>query len=247
MNLRISSLIVAINEGQTLPSPHLALALLVLVLPCLAGTAPRASKDALQELNDLIGSWRGTGLPVGTRAEQEKGFWIETIHWEWQFKGNDACLKVAFDKSKNFTGGELHYLPKQDMFALTLRTPAKETLAFTGALKKRVLSLERGTKDETQRLVVTLLHPNRFLYRYETRPAGKTLFAKQYSVGATKEGIAFAGNDGKAVCIVSGGQGTLPVLYMGKTYYVCCGGCRDEFRENPDKYIKEFASKQKGK
>jgi YHS domain-containing protein len=24
---------------------------------------------------------------------------------------------------------------------------------------------------------------------------------------------------------------------MGKTYYVCCSGCRDEFNANPQKYI----------
>ena len=39
----------------------------------------------------------------------------------------------------------------------------------------------------------------------------------------------------------------MPVEHMGKTYYVCCGGCRDEFRENPEKYIKEFEAKQKAK
>src|SRR5205814_9666959 len=133
---------------------------------------------------------------------------------------------------------ELRYVPDKDAFSLALRTPAKETLTFTGSFQNKVLTLERQGKDETQRLVFTLLHENRFLYRYEVRPAGKTLFAKQYSVGVTKEGIPFAAGDGKPECIVSGGLGTTPVLYMGKTYYVCCGGCRDEFRENPEKYIK---------
>src|SRR5207302_11489181 len=114
-----------------------------------------------------------------------------------------------------------------------LRTPAKESLTFTGALKKQVLTLDRQVKDETQRLVFTLLHENRFLYRYEVRPAGKTVFAKQYGVGATKDGVPFAGGDGKPQCIVSGGLGTTPVMYKGKTYFVCCSGCRDEFRASP--------------
>ncbi len=212
-----------------------------------ADPAPRPPKEALQAFRDLIGSWRGTGLPAGTRAEQEKGFWSETINWQWQFKGKDAWLKVAFENSKHIQAGELHYLPADDSFALTLRTPAKEALTFTGPLKGNVLTLDRKSKDETQRLVFTLLHANRFLYRFEVAPAGKTLFARRYSVGATKEGVAFAGGDGKRLCIVSGGQGTIPVTYMGKTYYVCCGGCRDEFRENPEKYVKEFEQKQKAK
>ena len=228
-----------------------ALYLVAIILPCLpaarAESPPRPSKEALRAFNDLIGSWRGTGLPAGTRAEQEKGFWTEGITWQWQFKGTDAWLKITFDKSKHFTGGTLRYVPKDDAFSLTLQTPAKESLTFVGSLKNKVLTAQRKTKDETQRLVITLLHPNRFLYRYETAPLGKTFFARKYSVGATKQGVAFAGGDGGHVCVVSGGQGTIPVVYMGKTYYVCCGGCRDEFRENPAKYIKEFESKQKAK
>jgi hypothetical protein len=33
------------------------------------------------------------------------------------------------------------------------------------------------------------------------------------------------------------------VSYKGKTYYVCCGGCRDAFRAEPEKFIKEYEEK----
>jgi hypothetical protein len=92
----------------------------------------------------------------------------------------------------------------------------------------------------------SLLHHNRHLYRFETRPAGTTVaFTKKYQVGATKEGVAFADVPKGPECIVSGGLGTMKVLYKGKEYYVCCSGCRDEFRENPEKYIKEAEAKAK--
>ena len=223
------------------------------VLACLfcavlwADNPPRSPREALQPFNDLIGTWRGTGTPAGTREEQQKNFWTETMSWEWQFKGADAWIKVAFEKSKHFSGGELRYVADQDAFALTLTTPGKEKLLFQGPMKDKILTLERKAGPETQRLVFTFLHANRFLYRYETRPAGKALFAKHYSVGATKEGVPFAGGDGRPECIVSGGLGTSPVMHLGKTYYVCCSGCRDEFRENPEKYIKEYEEKKKGK
>jgi hypothetical protein len=227
-------------------SRRIGLAILLLTAPVLAlADGPHTAKDALKAFSDLIGSWRGTATPAGNREEQQKNFWMETLAWQWQFKGEDAWLKVTFDKSKNYNAGELRYLPDKDAFALTLKTPAKETVVFTGPLKDKVLTLERQTKEETQRLVFTLLHSNRFLYRYEVRPAGKTLFARLYTVGATKEGVPFADGDGRPECIVSGGLGTLPVTYMGKTYYVCCSGCRDEFRENPEKYVKEFELKKK--
>src|SRR5262249_36221362 len=157
----------------------------------------------------------------------------EKLAWEWQFKGDDAWLKVVIDKGKYFNSGELRYLPDRDQYRLTMKTAGEETLAYTGVLKEHVLTLEREDEKakETQRLVVTLLHHNRFLYRYETRPAGKTVFAKRYQVGATKEGVPFATTENGPECVVSGGLGTTPVMYMGKTYYVCCSGCRDAFRE----------------
>jgi hypothetical protein len=223
--------------------------LLVVVTAREAATADkpkRTPKEALQAFNDLIGSWRGTGLPEGTREEKQRGFWTETLSWEWQFKGPDVCLTVAFDKGKHFVGGELHYLPDQDKFQLNVTNTAKESLTFTGPLKERVLTLERedAAKKETQRLVITLLHANRFLYRFEVKPAERLTFTRLYQVGATKEGVPFASEGNQPECVVSGGLGTSKVSYKGKDYYVCCSGCRAAFKEDPEKYIKEFEERK---
>ena len=116
--------------------------------------------------------------------------------------------------------------------------------------KDKVLTLTRtgGPAGEEQRLVFSLLHHNRHLYRFDTRPAGTTVaFAKKYQVGATKEGVAFADVPKGPECIVSGGVGTMKVSYKGKDYYVCCSGCRDEFKDNPEKYIKEAEARAKEK
>ena len=94
----------------------------------------------------------------------------------------------------------------------------------------------------------SLLHYNRYLYRFETRPAGSALgFDKKYQVGATKEGVPFAEVPKGPECIVSGGLGTMKVTYKGKEYYVCCSGCRAEFQADPEKYIKEAEAKAKDK
>jgi ribosomal protein L24E len=209
--------------------------------------ARRSPREALQAFNDLIGSWRATGTPEGTREEKQRGFWTETVRWEWQFKDKDAWLKADFEKGKHFTGGTLRYLPEKDRFRLTLQTPGKETVVFEGPLDDRRLTLEREDekRKETQRLVITLLHANRFLYRYEVMPQGKADFTRLYLVGATKEGVPFAEGDARPECVVSGGLGTIPVSYNGKTYFVCCSGCRAEFKENPEKYIKEYEERKK--
>ena len=110
------------------------------------------------------------------------------------------------------------------------------------------MTLERTdpAKKEVHRLVFNFLHSNRFLYHYETRPTDRTLLTRHYLVGVTKEGEPFAVAPGQAgpECIVSGGPGTIAVTYKGQTYYVCCGGCRSAFLDEPEKFIQEAAAKK---
>ncbi len=157
-NHRLDYHLVCAARRRPCPQPHAA-----------AGAA------CVRRAHRLLARHRHRGGAIGAKAE----FWTETIAWQWQFKGDDAWLKVKFDKSKHFTGGELHYLPKKDQYALTLRTPKKETLTFTGPLNDRKLTLEREQNGEVHRLVFTFLHPGeRYLYSYQVRPAGKVLFAQ---------------------------------------------------------------------
>jgi hypothetical protein len=230
-----------------------AIALLALALPLTHAALPadgpnqRSPKQALQPFNELIGDWKGTGTPAGSRDQ----FWTETLSLEWQFKGTDAWLKFAFEKSRNFTGGELRYLADKDLYQLTLRPAAKEKvpLVFTGRLKNRVLTVERKDEkaNETQRLVFRMLHPERFVYHCEAKKPGRALFSKVYQVGCTRMGVEFAKGDGRPECVVSGGLGTIQVSYMGQTYYVCCSGCRNEFNADPGKYVKEFNERKRKK
>ena len=37
----------------------------------------------------------------------------------------------------------------------------------------------------------------------------------------------------------------MTVSFGGKTYYVCCTGCRDAFNEDPEKFVKAFEKKKK--
>jgi hypothetical protein len=230
-----------------------SLIVLCLFLSCAASAradeAKRTPRQALKLLQDLIGSWRCTGAPAGTREQQLKGFWQEEIAWQWQFKGADAWLRGDIDKGKWYTRLELHYLPAKDLYQLKAVTVDKEEQTFEGKLEKRRLTLHRddAKTKQSQQLVLSLLHFNRYLLRFDARRPDSTVFSQVYQVGATKNGVAFAGDDDKPECIVSGGLGTMPIMYKGKTYYVCCTGCRDAFKEDPEKYIKEFEESKKKK
>jgi ribosomal protein L24E len=225
--------------------------LLLALLPATAAEPAKDPRAPLQPFNDLIGSWKGTGSPEGTAREKQRGFWSEAHRWQWQFKGHDAWLTLEIDQGKHFRGGELRYLADQDRFQLRL-TPAAggDPLTFAGKLADRTLTVERtdAEKKETQRLSLALLHDNRVVYRYETKPEDSTLYRRQWQVGAIKDGVPFAGPANAAPeCVVSGGLGTMQVSYKGQAYYVCCSGCRDAFKDDPEKYVKEFQEKQKEK
>ncbi len=214
--------------------------------------AVKTEKEALQPFNIIVGPWKATGFPEGTREERSKGFWIENLQIGWKFQEKTAAIVIDFKKGKYYTQGELHYDTAKKNYRLTLQTVDKKEEVFLGELtigsqKEPVLTVDRTVGGEDQRITFTLLHANRFLYAYSTKPSEAKSYTRQYQVGATKEGEPFAEVAKGPECIVSGGRGSMAIMHNGKTYYVCCSGCRDAFKEEPEKYIAEYEKKQKEK
>src|SRR5262249_50370812 len=147
-----------------------------------------------------------------------------------------------------FRGGELRYLPDRRRYQLTAVDLKNNKLQFEGELQKGYLTLDRtdpATKD-VQRLTLNSAGDGvRFVYRLAHKPAGRTLFVKDYQVACSKEGESLAQREKKNECVVTGGLGTMTVSYKGVTYHVCCSGCRDAFNENPEKYVKEFEARKR--
>ncbi len=208
-----------------------------------------AAKAALQELNDFIGEWKGGGAPEKPRPDQRE-VWSEAVSWSWRFKGDDAWLSLAVQNGKHLRGGELRYVPEKERYQLTVTDAEGKQLVYEGEIKKGYLTLERAdpATRETQQLRMNSAGDGaRFVYRAAHKPEGRTLFVPDYQVACTKEGETLGVRAKKVECVVTGGLGTIPVTYNGVTYYVCCGGCRDAFNENPEKYIKEAAARKAGK
>jgi hypothetical protein len=227
-------------------------ALLALILMVRTGFGadkdePASAKEALQALNDFIGEWNGSGGPARTTATA--GVWKETLLWSWRFKGDDAWLTLDIKDGKYYKGGELHWLPDQKRYELTLVDRAGKKQVFDGELKDDILTLERtdlATKETQQIKMNTAAEGIRLIYNVAHKPEGRTLYVKDYQVACNKAGESLGRAEKKVECVVSGGLGTIPVSYGGKTYYVCCSGCKEAFLENPEKFIKEFEAK-KGK
>ncbi len=219
-----------------------------------AATPPASSRSALQPFNEWIGAWRATGEPEGvSAAERQRGFWKETWQFGWKFKGDEAWITIEIKDGKHFQGGEIHYLPKEQAFELRLQPKEKDAPVQTfigqfGSNQRRFIA-ERTDEEakEVHRFTLQLIGEVRASYALERRPTSRRQFNKWFTVSATKEGESLAGaqKSSQPECVVSGGLGTIQVSHQGKTYYVCCTGCRDAFNEDPEKYIKEFEAKKK--
>jgi hypothetical protein len=226
-------------------------ALLALTLLARAGFSadkdePSTPKEALQALNDFIGEWNGNGGPVKANPPSS-ALWKETLSWSWRFKGDDAWLTLAVQNGKYYKGGELRWLPDTKRYQLTLTDKTGKKQVFAGELKDDVLVLERtdpATKETQQIKMNTAAEGIRLIVLVSHKPEGRTLYVKDYQVACGKVGESLGRAEKKTECVVSGGLGTIPVSYGGKTYYVCCSGCKDAFLENPEKYIKEYEARK---
>jgi len=207
------------------------------------------AKKAIQELQEYIGQWNVEGLQkVGGKTDA----WKEKIEWSWKFDKEDkdnAWIVLKIEKGKYYSGGEIKYLPSKKKYEMTL-TPADKSApqVFEGDLVRGTMNLTHtapGSGDVIRLKVNTAAGGIRYLALLEKQDKGKGPFSEMYKQNGTKEGESFAAGAKKPECVVTGGAATIAVGYNGKTYYVCCSGCRDEFNANPAKIIAEFEKKNK--
>lgn len=204
-------------------------------------------KEALGQVQDFIGQWKGNGAPEKARPASSE-LWSEQISWGWKFKGDDAWLVMDLKNGKYWKSGELKYLPDKKIYQLTVTDRDDKKLVFEGTLKNDILTLEHtdaATKEKLQVTMNSAAEGDRFIYRLAKQAPDSTIWSKQYMVAGTREGVTLGAKDKKNECIVSGGLGTMTVTYKGETYHVCCSGCRDAFNETPEKYVAEWKAKKK--
>lgn len=203
-----------------------------------------ANKQALQKLSDFVGGWKGNGK---AKEGGKETLWKETLTVGWKFKGADAWLVLDATGGKFLQAGELRYDPASKGYTLTLTDKVKSETKYDGKLVKGNLvmtSKDAATGDVKRLTLYTLADGARLMVKAETQSKGKGLFGDQFQVAATKDGESFAGGAKKPECVVTGGLGTMAVSYMGKAYYVCCSGCKDEFESDPKKYAEAFDKKK---
>jgi YHS domain-containing protein len=205
-------------------------------------------------LEYLIGRWHGQGIPKDNPAKQFRG-WTERHTWAWFFAhGKPAGLTLTIEGGKVLASGKLTYDPARRVYRLDGREPKPLAgpLSFEGALDKtgKYLELDHvaaNTKSARPSGTLRLsIWPNANFIRYsmahDLRDAGAVQFTRLIEVGLTRDGESLAAGATaaeQAKCIVTGGAANMTFSYQGRTFPICCTGCRDEFNENPEKYIKK--------
>ena len=206
-----------------------------------------AIQQALEEFNGLIGGWRGSAQPV---RNSTKGAWSEKAEWVWDIKKEAISLQYNIKDGQALQSARLTFEPEQKSYHLVATLPDKSIRRYSGKLveNKLVLDSEPDATDYVHRITVTQLNDKRTLVLFEKRPSGGERYSRVVEVGYTREGTTLAiEGAGEPVCIVSGGKGTMKITYKGKTYWVCCTGCRDAFNDDPEGIIAEAAERAEAK
>lgn len=214
----------------------------------------------LQPLQVLLGQWRGT-----TRRDYENFKAVDNHEWVWDLrsKPDQPALTIQSDKSPYIKTARLTWDTTQSKFDLTVVDPAGVTKDFTGDFTDpvheivgsddklhKVFRLEfdqndSGDNSEVWQFAFAQQENNRYLLEVAKR-RGKANFARFDTVSTQREGTSFAISDtgyAEKTCIISEGLGTMEVTYKGRSYWVCCTGCKAAFEEDPATWIARAAKK----
>jgi hypothetical protein len=208
---------------------------------------------SLAPFEHLIGAWKGQAIPSANRLRG----WPEKHRWAWSFeKGEPAGLKVDIEGGKLIESGRLRFDPAGKRYVLEAKGVDGKPITFVGPIdeKGQTLTLVRdgAAADGTLQRLVIRLNSNmiRYTWMIEEKPKGAPRFRDTLAANLGKEGESFAsGGADEALprCILTGGAATMTVSHAGKTYPVCCTGCRDEFLADPEKSIRKAEARAKAK
>lgn len=212
-----------------------------------------AVRQALKPLQVVVGRWRGNTFRENVVHESS---WA----WDHQTDPKRPALVLTAAKNPFFREARLTFDPESEKYALLLTEPSGATRRLEGAFAEEPQdvpgddgrSLQRTYELELEqvapkageqwRVVLDQQENNRFLLELSRR-RGKAMFRQFDTVSSQREGTSFALTEegyGEKTCVISGGLGTIAVGYAGRTYYVCCSGCKAAFEEDPVKWIAEF-------
>lgn len=205
---------------------------------------------ALHPISVLVGEWKGVGQP---KRGSNAGAWPEKVVAGWQF-GDATQLGMKFESGKLYSQATFGLAEDGKSPQLTLQKTDGDPLILTvtsaeaDASEKFVSwSFASSAEAETQvRATVRIISDIRATLLFEERNSGKGSYRRIAEIGMTRAGERLAeANAGERQCIVTGGLGTITVTHEGKTYYVCCEGCKQAFDADPAGTVEAYRERLK--
>ncbi len=203
-----------------------------------------SGKEQLAALQYLVGGWRGVGQIA---RGSTRGAWTEKADWAWSFGKNGSALIGKLAEGRYFQ--ELRLIPgkKVGEFELIGITADDQELKYAGSTDEegRLVLVASEPKDELpQRVTIrSTANGDRLLVLYERQSASGT-WQRLGEVGSTRIGSGFGQGSSQKECVVTGGLGTMAVTFEGKTYYVCCTGCKELFDADPAQVLADYRERK---
>ena len=214
--------------------------------------------NQLKPIQVILGQWRGT-----TRKDYDNFKAVDNHEWIWDLQSNTdkPALVMSSDKSPYIRKASLTTGDTSESFVLTITPPDGNPRKLNGKFTEPVtdvagddnklhrtfkLQFEQSDDEKEQwRFTFHQQENDRYLLEVDRR-RGKAAFRRYDTVSTQREGTSFALSDsdyGEKTCIISQGLGTTSVSHNGKTYWVCCSGCKAAFEDNPEKWIAAAAKR----
>jgi hypothetical protein len=205
-----------------------------------------ADKKALAPIAGYVGTWKGTG---GFRGDAAKGSWGEEAEWAYSFKDGHAALLFTSADGKFFKGAKLEPGEKAGTFKFAGTAPTgKKAEEYTGSIDKEgelVLdAVAAPGEGRPSRINISLVAKGKRLVMFYQKKGAGDRYSPIAEVGFTLQGSGFGKQVNAKECIITGGVGTIAVSYKGQTYYVCCGGCKQAFEDNPEKELAAYKKRK---
>jgi hypothetical protein len=212
--------------------------------PIVAADRTAADKQALSVLQDYVGGWKGVGL---LQRGSSRGAWSEQADWAWKFADGRASLVFSAPEAKHYRSGRIMPADEVGHFELIAqRAEAAGDDRFEGVLKdgQLVVTAVEPREGQPARVTIRTVAGGDRLVMLLERKSDTGTYGQLAEIGYTRTGSDFAKGSSKPECVVTGGAGTIAVQFEGKTYYVCCSGCRDLFNEKPAEILAEYRARK---
>lgn len=223
------------------------------------GERVESARAALKPLQILIGNWNGTSRKAI----------LDQPNWAWDLKTDpkQPSIRIKSDKGQYVRTGRLTFSPATQEYEMTVTDGDGKQRVFRGTFTRDVqdvpgddkklqrtykLELTEPQPDadgEQWRLAINQQENNRYIMELD-RKRGSGQFIRVDTINTQREGTSFALSDtdyGEKTCVVSQGLGTTSVTYKGKSYWVCCSGCKAAFEDEPERWIAKFEAMNKDK